>query len=97
MPQHMCGDREKTQGKDGSREQDSENRKPQGVMRISTFKLPDSCHPQGSKIRSTYITFAKNERSRLEKRVQELTKELETKKDQVEAARGTKQGGCVTD
>ena len=66
-------------------------------MRIHIYKLPDSCHPQGSKIRSTYITFAKNERSRLEKRVQELTKELETKKDQVEAARGTIGDDCALD
>jgi uncharacterized protein involved in exopolysaccharide biosynthesis len=43
---------------------------------------------QGAKIRSTYISYAKNERVRLETRVAELSKQVEAKKDQVEGARG---------
>lgn len=41
----------------------------------------------GAKIRSTYISYAKNERVRLETRVAELSKQVEAKKDQVEGAR----------
>jgi hypothetical protein len=88
LPQHLQGGWRSLQDTNGGRDEDPEN----GVLTclvVRESRQTLTIATKGAKIRSTYITYALKEKTRLEDEIRALAGEVEAKGAEVSRLRGS--------